>query len=410
MKEDRIRADYDEIDLYDYLRVIWRWKWLIAIGVIVATLAAIPAAYMMRTYESQGVLRLSEELRQEEFKEKKESKEIIVTLPDYKIYSTAFTDSRTFLDYLKGQEVFPGEEMAAIKTKRMAGPIPILKDNITPVYAYSEEETKSFCPDQQFISAVRLNWKGPSPELAQRMVDAMGLFVRDALEQKVMENYVTRRYQEAYTQAQELENKLADLKFLLTQNEEKLADLKTIAQRSPGAEQLVTREVVSVAQGGHRYLPPSTQVVASQVAITDVTLNIKTTDRQLKMNRVKLELFTKLKNALQAEDTRSLFNLLAEIKDEFFQGKNLKKDEVLIVRNEVFADFARFEHRFDDVMQFISGPTLPQRAKPSKHMVVAVTFFLGLFFFTFLAFFLEFIQRGRQRESIAKKQKTKSKR
>jgi len=388
MKENKFRADYDEIDLYDYLRVIWKWRWMIAIGVIVTTLISIPAAYMMRSYESQGIMRLSEGPK--------------VTLPEYKIYSAAFMDSRTFLNYLKGQEILPAEITAAVEEKLMAEPV--LEDHIKPMYAYTEKEVKNPSPEDQFISAVQLSWKGSSPELAQRMVDAMGLFVKDALEQKVMESYVTQRYQEAYTQVQELENKLADLRFSLTQNEEKLADLKKIAQGSPGAEQFAGREVVSVDQGGHRYLPPSTQAVATQVVITDTRLGISDTERQLKINRVKLELFTELKKALEAGNySASLFEHLAGIKDEFFQGKDLKRDEILIVHNEIFADFARFEHRFNDVMQFISGPTLPQRAKPSKRVVVAVTFFLGLFFFTLLAFFLEFIQRGQKQEMASEK-------
>jgi len=392
MKEDRTRTDYDEIDLYDYLRVIWRWRWLITIGVIVATLISIPVACLMRSYESQGIVRLSEGPK--------------VTLPDYKIYSMAFMDSRTFLDYIKRQEVFPDEEIASLEAKLMAEPV--LENHIKPMYAYTEKEVKNPSPEDQFISAVQLSWKGSSPELAQRMVDAMGLFVRDALEQKVMESYVTQGYQGAYTQVQELENNLADLRFSLKQNEKKLADLKKIAQRSPEAGQLTGREVVSVDQGGHRYLPPSTQAVASQVTIADVKLGISDTERQLKINRVKLELFTRLKKALEAGNySASLFEHLAGIKDEFFQGKDFKRDEILIVRNEVSADFARFEHRFDDVMQFISGPTLPQRAKPSKRMVVAVTFFLGLFFFTFLAFFLEFVQQGRQREMTEGEKKGK---
>ena len=60
MKKERVTEAHDEIDLYDYLRVLWRWRWMIAIGVIALTLLAIPAAYMMRTYESEGIVRLSE--------------------------------------------------------------------------------------------------------------------------------------------------------------------------------------------------------------------------------------------------------------------------------------------------------------------------------------------------------------
>jgi len=40
--EERMAREYEEVDLYDYLRVLWRWRWLILIGVVVVTLAAIP--------------------------------------------------------------------------------------------------------------------------------------------------------------------------------------------------------------------------------------------------------------------------------------------------------------------------------------------------------------------------------
>lgn len=395
---ERLKEELEEIDLYDYLRVVWRWRWLIAIGVIVATLAAIPASYLVRTYESHGVLRLSEELKKwgSVSGSDKEKMGIIVTLPDYKVYSAAFMGSQAFLDYLTRHEPFSGEEMADVQDLRTKS---VLEAYIKPLYAYTEKEIKTPGPEDQFISAVQLRWGGASPELTQRMVKAMGLFVKDALEKKIMEGYVTRGHQGAYTQVQELENRLADLRFSLEQKEKKLLDLKKIAQRVPQREQLSGREVVSVDQGGHRYLPPSTQMVATQVVITDTKLGINETERQLKINRVKLELFTELKKALGAGDySESLFEHLVGIKDEFFQGKDLKRDEILIVHNKVSADFAQFEHHFRDVMQFVSGPTLPIEAKPSKRLVVAVSFFLGLFFFTLLAFFLEFIQQGRQRE------------
>jgi LPS O-antigen subunit length determinant protein (WzzB/FepE family) len=406
MKEDRPREAYDEIDLYEYLRVIWKWRWLIAIGTIVATLAAIPAAYLMRTYKSQGVLRLSEALKPEELTKISEqgSKEIIVSLPEYKIYSAALTDSQAFLEYLNRHELFSSKEMASIQNLRMG---PALKDNINPLYAYTENELKSLRPDEQLVSAIQLSWDGPSPEQAQRMVDALGLFVKDTIEQKIMEKYVNRAYQQAYSNVQEFERTLIDLRFSLEQKEQKLTELRKIAQRTPRGEQLSNREVVSVEQGGYRFLPPSTQMVAVQVEVADTNLAIADTERQLKINRLRLEVFTRMKDFLQEKVAGNLFNRLEEIKGEFFQDKDVTNDEVLIVRNEISADFAQFKYRFHDVLQFVSGPTLPQRAKPSKRLVLAVAFFLALFFFTFLAFFLEFIQRGRQRESIAEKQKAK---
>jgi hypothetical protein len=396
MSNNRIRDDYDEVDLYDYLRVIWKWRWLIVIGIIVITLASIPVSYLLDKYESIGVLRISEGLKTETSTSKIE---IILNPPEYKIYSAAFMDSQAFLDYIKMHKMLlGGEDMPYIEKK--LGAESILKDYIKPQYAYAEEEIRSFKPKEQFISAVQLRWKGPSSDLARSVVNAMGLFVKDALEYKILEYYVTRAYNEAYIQVHELESKLADLRFHLEQGEKRLADLKKIAQQFPRNEQFSSREVVSVDKGGHLYLPPSTQIVAAQVAITDTKLGINDSERRLKINQVKLALFTILKEPLVKGRSGKLLERLVRIKEEFFQGKDLRKDEILIVRNDISADFAQFERWFAVVMQFVSGPTLPEKAKPPVTLVAAVAFVVGMFFFTLLAFFLEFIQRSRQRERI----------
>ena len=339
MEKDSIKEDYEDIDLYDCLRVIWRWRWLIVIGTIVATLAAVPASYLARNYESQGVLRLSAE-----------KAETTVTLPEYKIYSANFEDSRSFLDYLEKRKILNGEEMVYLKKKLRTELF--LDGHIKPLYAYAEEEKGkgAFDPEKQYISAVQLSWKGPSPELAQRVVDAMGLFVKDVIEQMVMERYVNGRHQGAYLEVHKVESALNDLRFSLEQKQNKLADLKKIVEGLPKSGQIISKEVVSVADGGFYYLPPSTQMVATQVISADIKLNINDTQRNLTINQVELELFTRLKKALREGGTGGLFERVSGIKDGFFQGKDLSKDEILIVRNKVFSDFSGFEHWFQDVM------------------------------------------------------------
>ena len=378
--EERMAREYEEVDLYDYLRVLWRWRWLILIGVVVTTLAAIPVSYLVRKYESQGVLRFAK-----------------ITLPKYKVYSAVFNDPHLFLRYLETHKIITGNELKEVegilRTKVE------LDDHIKPIYAFAEKETRAFKPKEQFIQGVQISWEGASPKMACKMVEALGLFVRDAIEQKMLEMYVTETHKELYRMVNELESKLADLKFSLSQNERKLRDLKRIAREFPQAERIVGREVVSIEKGGHHYLPPSTQIVAAQVAISEAKLNIKDTERQLKINRVKLELFQAFKGALgDGASIGGLFERLKKVRDDFFKDKDLSKDEVLIVRNEVYSDFARFEHLFRDVIRFISGPTTPKKAKPSPKMMAAIAFVLALFFFVLLAFSLEFIQRGRKRQ------------
>ena len=391
MKEEETRG-MGEIDLYDYLQVMWRWKWLIIVGVIVAILAAMLVLTRVRTYESEGILRLSTE-------------NVQFSVPEYINFSAAFMNPKDFASYIETHGLIPEEDLQRVS--RGIAHMVDLQKRIKPIYVFEEEEYRRINPEKQYVAAMAIKWKSRSPVLAQHVTRALGLFAKHFFENMLMDEYVVRSYKQAYVQVQTLENKLADLRFSLKQNEQKLADLTKIVQRSPQGEQLSSREVVSVEQGGYRYLPPSTQMVATQVEIADTNLTIADTDRQLKINRVTLELFARMKEALEEKDQGSLLDRLTGIKETFFKEQGIKQDEILIVQNEISADFARFEHRFRDVMQFTSGPTLPNKAKPSTRFVVAVAFILGLCCFTLFAFFIEFIQRSRQRESIAGKQKTK---
>lgn len=391
MKENDTRG-MGEIDLYDYLRVMWRRKWLIIIGVIVTMLMAILVSSRLRTYESEGIFRLSTE-------------NVQFSVPEYINFSASVMNAEDFAGYVETLDVIPEEDLQRVSRDiaRMAS----LEKKIKPIYVFEEEEYRRINPDKQYVAAMEITWKKRSPILAQQLTRALGLFAKHSFEKMLMEEYVVRKYKHAYVEVQQLESKLADLRFALQQDMQKLAELKKIAQGPSRAGELAGREVVSVEKGGHRYLSPSAQMVAVQVEIADTNLGITHTERQLKINRITLELFTSLKKALEEKGYGSLFDRLAGIKETFFQGKDVSQDEVLIVRNDTSTDFARFEYRFRDVMQFISGPTLPHKAKPSKKMAAAVAFVLGLFAFTLFAFFLEFIQRSKEREVKASGKKGK---
>lgn len=391
MKEEETRG-MGEIDLYDYLQVMWRWKWLILVGVIVTILAAMLVLTRVRTYESEGILRLSTE-------------NVQFSVPEYINFSAAFMNPKDFASYIETPGLIPEDDLQRVS--RGIAHMVDLQKRIKPIYVFEEEEYRRINPEKQYVAAIEITWKSKSPVLAQYVTRALGLFAKHFFEKMLMEEYVVRSYKQAYIQVQQLESNLADLRFSLKQKEQKFADLKKITQRSPQGEQQSSREVVSVEKGGYRYLPPSTQMVATQVEIADTNLMIADTERQLQINRVMLELFSRMKEALEEKDQGSLLDRLTGIKETFFKERDIKQDEIIIVQNEISADFARFEYRFRDVMQFTSEPTLPEKAKPSTRFVIVVTFILGLFCFTLLAFFIEFIQRSRQRESIAGKQKTK---
>lgn len=60
MLEER-NSDYEEVTLMDYLKVIWKWKWFIIVGVLICTLTVgIISRSLPRIYEVSTVIRLGE--------------------------------------------------------------------------------------------------------------------------------------------------------------------------------------------------------------------------------------------------------------------------------------------------------------------------------------------------------------
>jgi hypothetical protein len=323
-------------------------------------------------------------------------------LPEYKVYSETFLSPDSFLGYLKSHDFIPEAELDDLEPKLRK--IDSLEKNVEVVYAYGKQEIPEggaqFDPAKQYITALKLKWRMPSPRSAQKCAEGLGSFIKYSIEHKLLDDYVKTKYEDAYVHLREVESTLANLDFALQQNQQKLEDLKRIAGRSPQAGRTSSREVVSVEGGGYRYLPPSTQMAATDVEISDTRLTITDTRRDLKINTVQLEFFSFLKEGMRKGNQEALFDFLNRLKDEFFKGKDLSREEFLIVRNEVFSDFSGFEHRFNDVMRFASPPTLPKKPVLAKRLVAGIAFIGGVFFFILLAFFVEFIRQGRRHAKI----------
>jgi hypothetical protein len=223
MKEYDTKA-MGEIDLYDYLRVMWQWKWVITIGVVVTMLAAILVSSRIRTYESEGIFRLSTE-------------NVRFSIPEYINFSASFMNPEDFASYLKTLGVVPEEDLQRVirDIERMES----LEKKIQPIYVFEEEEYRRIDPDKQYVAAMEITWKKRSPVLAQQLTTALGSFAKHSFENMLMEEYVVRKYKHAYIQVQELESKLADVRFALQQDMKKLSELKKIAQ-GPSREDIAT--------------------------------------------------------------------------------------------------------------------------------------------------------------------------
>jgi hypothetical protein len=157
--------------------------------------------------------------------------------------------------------------------------------------------------------------------------------------------------------------------------------------------------VVSVQEGGSRFLSPVTQLVGIESTLADLRRAHAQLERDHEKWSIRAEFFLRSFNDIEkaGENGDSLFMLLKSIKDEVFKNKDLGRDEIKEVFNNLSVDLQGFDFTLNQNTRFISGPTVPNvHIKPRKSIIVGVTFAASLFFFVMAAFVVHWWQNNKK--------------
>ena len=392
----------DEIDLSSIFAVLWKRRKLIVFGTLGATLLSIGISLLLpRVYRSEGFYQLGNPAKKiaesEKFTTKKttsttkKTATIGVPVPLYKSSSTQFFNPNRFQLKAIQSKLFREEELSKIRNNfRTAADINIW---IKPVYAFAKEDAREFSqlPQDETNSILGLNlaYEADSPENAAAYVNFFGNYIRDCLLYVTLCNYVMDGYSNSIAALTKNENEIIGLQFELLQNTNKKKDIQAILSNYPEAAKMESRQLVSVQEGGDRFLAPVTQLVGIESALAGLRRDIAELDREKVKLSVRAEYFSRCFNKLEKdhENGESLFLLIKSIKDEVFKNKDLSRDEVKEVFNTLSIDLQAFDFTFYQNSRFISGPTVPTaHIKPRKSIIVVVTCIASFFFFVIMAF------------------------
>jgi hypothetical protein len=405
----------DEIDLRLIFAILWRQRKLIVLGTLGSTLLAVGVSFLIpKVYRSEGFFQLGNPLYKftkdtnanqfgsifnnpTEDTNKSDSdktKPIGISIPMYKSSSSQFFNPNKL--YIKaGQDKsFNGEDLAKLRDdlKSTAD----IGKWIKPVYAFAKEDTREFAqlPKDELNSVLGLNisYEEYSTEKAAAHVSFFGNYVRDCLMHFTLYNYIMDGFNNTTSATSKIENQIIEAQFQLQQSSKKREDIKTILSDYPDTAKMETRQVVSVQEGGSRFLSPVTQLVGIESTLADLRRAHAQLERDREKLSVRAEFFSRSFNDIEkaGENGDSLFMLLKSIKDEVFINKDLGRDEIKEVFNNLSVDLQGFDFTLNQNTRFISGPTVPTvHIKPRKSIIIVVTFTASLFFFLISAFVVE---------------------
>lgn len=395
--EDKHWEEVDEIDLGAILAGLWKRKNLIIFGTLVVTLMAAAASYVIpKTYRSEAFYQIGNGDG--------------ITIPLYKKSSSQFSSPTRFQDYVSRNTSFTDPEKQEI-SKKLTEAEDIQKW-ITPIYAFSKEDSRQLAQvgrDQKnSVLGLNLAFEARTPERAARMVSFFGEYVRDCLMYVMLFDYISGNAIDARTSLQENENALSAIRFSLEQEGKKMQDIQAILRKYPDAANIENRQLVSIQEGGSRFLSPVTQLVGIESMVADLRRKVDKLERDREKLALRVEFFDLVKAALDQEGKQGepLFQRLKAAETELFAKKDLSRDTVREVFNNLSVDRQNFERTFYQSYRFVSDPTVPtHHIKPRKSKIVLAAFFLSAFFFLFLALFLNWWQDNKKILANEKKEK-----
>jgi hypothetical protein len=385
---------YDnEIDLASIFAILWQRRRLVIFGTLVATLLSIGISLMLpRVYRSEGFYQLGNPLS---------TTTKGVPVPLYKSNSTQLFNPNRFQLIARQDKSFKEGDL-----KKIAANFRTAEDIskwIKPVYAFAKEDAREFTqlPKDESNSVIGLNlaYEADSPENASAYVSFLGKYIRDCFLYVTLYNYILDGYNSTVSAMNQNENGIIGLQFELLQNTNKLKDIQAILSEYPESAKIENRQLVSVQDGGSRFLAPVTQLVGIESTLADLRRGLASLERAREKLTVRAEYFSRCYSELAKIDKNgeSLFLLLKSIKDEVFKNKDLNKDEVKEVFNNLSIDLQTFDLIFFSNCRFISGPTIPDmHVKPKRSVIVIMSCFISFFVFVILAFVLHWWQSNKK--------------
>jgi LPS O-antigen subunit length determinant protein (WzzB/FepE family) len=392
----------DEIDLNSIFTVLWKRRKLILFGTLGATLLSMGISLILpRVYRSEGFYQLGNPTKKIYENVKSTTKKMASTtkkmasigvpVPLYKSSSTQFFNPNRFQLIASQDKSFKEEDL-----KKIAANFRTAEDInkwIKPVYAFAKEDAREFTQlpqdESNSVIGLKLAYESDSPENAHTYVSYFGKYIRDCLLYVTLYNYVMDGYSNSISEMSKNENDIIDIKFQLLQNSNKMKDIRNILINYPESARIENRQLVSVQEGGERFLAPVTQLVGIESALADLRQDFAELERDREKLTARAEYFSCCYRELGkiSEHGESLFLVLKSIKDEVFKNKDLGRDEIKEAFNNLSIDLQTFELNFFSNSRFVSGPTIPDvHIKPRKSLIVIVSCFASFFLFIILAF------------------------
>ena len=207
-----------------------------------------------------------------------------LTLAEFKRVIEAASDPAVISEI--ANRIFQGDDARTAMARDVARD-PFFADHFIPIYTISRSDLRetSVAPPPsagQQIVAVQTRAESSDRTVASRMATLFADAFADGALKSALVEYVTAQRGVLATTAQRLEAKIAGDRASLARVETKIGELQKLNAAYPQASRGDARQVVSIADGGARYLTPVTQLVGASSEAIGIRDSITESERKIR--------------------------------------------------------------------------------------------------------------------------------
>ena len=359
------------LDLAAIARTLRRSRTVLAAGALVGAIVAGGATAWLSKYRSEGVYTLGS-IVQSEARPPAEAAALGrrppqpieyqftkgITLQEFK---TAYPqlDAEHFRHFLAKRGIAPDGQAARLV--RLITAPQSRTDLLAPVYGATRADLRELGdqskPVENLALAIQIVYGASSPDDATKGTRILGDFVGEALFTSEAASLLTKRREQFESRQLTLDNRLMLARFSVGTTGDKIKQLQAIRREFPDVADSAGRQVVSVADGGARYLSPNAQLVGLESTLAALQEEIAMYERARNVSRLLAAHYAKALD-LASGDLLSdqLIAALAKTIDTSFAsgGTDIERAEA---RNDALLDLQALRALREQGLRFASGPT-----------------------------------------------------
>lgn len=368
----------DEINLIDLLRVIWKWKWLIAVGTLICVVVAIVFSYLLpKVYQVDMMVEPG-----------------IIDIRDNGAF--IFLDLPENISRKINEQAYNQRIIASL--------------NIDPKEARLDLKADTNGKGKSQIIKVTSEWEENKINLGVKalhcLIDLLTDDYRPIVQQKqfTYDSKITTNKNKIHDieiqkkdLEQQIQTKMSDIKNKKNQMQIKQARLEGVGQQ---IEKLLL-ELKQVKENSEKIAEKRQSLINEGNRQDDMSLMLYGTTLQqniLYFNELNTHIYnlTREQNTVESQ-INSLESDLNTTLGEIERLRLRKVEGVQIIIDDTNAEIERLQSEKQIItnIKIIKTPEVSaDPIKPKKKKIVALTGFASLFIFVFLAFFIEYIRNA----------------